>query len=60
MLDFYRDKAGELGLKVNMNTETGSGGMIVAAEEDEKRTLMATANTSGASTSVSITYGEKR
>lgn len=36
VLDFYRDKAGELGLKVNMNTETGSGGMIVAAEEDEK------------------------
>lgn len=60
VLDFYRDKAGELGLKVNMNTETGSGGMIVAAEEDEKRTLMATANTNGASTSVSITYGEKR
>jgi hypothetical protein len=60
VLDFYRDKAAELGLKVNLNTDTGSGGMIVAAEEDEKRTLMATANASGASTTVSITYGEKR
>jgi hypothetical protein len=60
VLDFYRDKAGELGLKVNMNSTTGSGGMIVAAEEGEKRTLMAVANASGASTNVSITYGEKR
>jgi hypothetical protein len=60
VLDFYRDKVGELGLKVNLNTDTGSGGMIVAAEEDEKRTLMAVANASGASTTVSITYGEKR
>lgn len=60
VLDFYREKAGELGLKVNLNTDTGSGGMIVAAEEDEKRSLMATANTSGGSTTVSITYGEKR
>ena len=60
VLDFYRDKAGELGLKVNMNTDTGSGGMIVAADEGEKRSLMATANASGGSTTVSITYGEKR
>ncbi|MGA7234744.1 MAG: zinc ribbon domain-containing protein [Bryobacteraceae bacterium] len=60
VLDFYRDKAGELGLKVNLNTDTGSGGMIVAAEEGEKRSLMATANAGGASTTVSITYGEKR
>jgi hypothetical protein len=60
VLDFYRDKAGELGLKINMNTTTGSGGMIVAAESDEKRTLMAVANASGNSTNVSITYGEKR
>jgi len=60
VLDFYRDKAGELGLKINMNTDTGSGGMIVAADEGEKRSLMATANASGGSTTVSITYGDKR
>src|SRR5215469_3262380 len=60
VLDFYRDKASELGLKVNMNTDTGSGGMIVAAEEGEKRTLTAIANASGGSTTVNINYAEKR
>jgi hypothetical protein len=59
VLDFYRDKAGELGLKVNMNTDTGSGGMIMAADEGEKRSLMVVANASGNSTSASITYGSK-
>lgn len=60
VLDYYRNKVGDLGLKVNMNTDTGSGGMIVAAEEGGKRTLMAVANTSGGSTSVNITYGSKQ
>jgi hypothetical protein len=60
VLDFYRDKVGELGLKVTMNSDTGSGGMIVAAEEAEKRSLTAIANASGGSTTVNITYAEKR
>jgi hypothetical protein len=60
VLDFYRGKAGDLGLKINMNTDTGSGGMIVAAEENEKRTMMVTANASGNSTSVSVTYKSKQ
>jgi hypothetical protein len=60
VLDFYRDKAAELGLKVNMNTDTGSGGMIIAANENEKRTLMVVANGGGGSTSVSVTYGSKQ
>jgi hypothetical protein len=60
VLDFYRDKAAGLGLKINMNTDTGNGGMIVAAEENEKRTLMVTANASGNSTGVSVTYKSKR
>jgi hypothetical protein len=59
VLDFYRDKTGELGLKVNMNTDTGTGGMITAVGEGEKRSLMVVANTSGNSTSVSVTYGSK-
>ena len=60
VLDFYRGKAAELGLKVNMNTDTGSGGMIVASNEDEKRSLTAVATASGDTTSVNITYGSKQ
>ncbi len=60
VLDFYRDKVGALGFKVNMNTDTGSGGMIVAADADEKRSLTAVATGQGSSTSVNITYGSKQ
>jgi hypothetical protein len=60
VLDFYRDKAAELGLKVKMNTDTGSGGMIVTADENEKRSLTVVATASGDGTSVNITYGSKQ
>ena len=60
VLDFYRDKAGELGLKVTMNTTTPGGGMIVAADDGEKKSLTAVANESGGSTSVNVTYGAKQ
>lgn len=60
VLDFYKDKAAELGMKVNMNTDTAVGGMIVAAEEADKRSLMVTANGDGGKTEASVTYGAKQ
>ncbi len=60
VLDFYREKAADLGLKLTMNTTTPTGGMIVAADDGEKRSLTAVANESGGSTSVSVTYGAKQ
>jgi hypothetical protein len=60
VLDYYKDKAAELGLKVNMNTDMPTGGMIVAAEEHERRVLSVTASVNGNSTGGLITYKEKR
>ena len=60
VLDYYKDKAAELGLKVNMNTDMPTGGMIIAANDGEKRVLSATATTSGNSTSGVISFKEKR
>lgn len=60
VLEFYRDRAGDLGLKVTMNTTTPTGGMIVTADDGEKKSLTAVANESGGSTTVSVTYGAKQ
>lgn len=61
VLDWYRGKAGDLGLKVNMNTTTPTGGMIVAAADGEKQSLTVIANTEGSSpTAVNVSYAEKQ
>lgn len=60
VLDWYKDKAAGIGLKVNMNTTTPTGGMIIAANEGEKQTLSVIANREGPQTTVNITYAEKR
>ncbi len=60
VLDWYKDQAGALSLKVNMNTTTPTGGMIIAANEGEKQTLTVIANTEGSQTTVNVSYAEKQ
>jgi hypothetical protein len=60
VLEYYKGKAGDLGMKVGVTTDTPTGGMIVASEEGDKRTLTVIANTTGASTGVNVSYAEKQ
>lgn len=60
VLQFYQDKAKDLGLKVNLTTTTGEGGMIVATEEPENRSLTVIVGEDSGKTTVNVTYGEKR
>lgn len=60
VMSFYEDKCKELGLKVNMTTRTDEGGMVMAADEGEKRSLSIVVGGGSGSTSVSVTYGLKK
>jgi hypothetical protein len=57
---FYTDKCRDLGMKVNLDTTTVDGGMIVAVEEGaEERSLMVTVGGHSGETTVNVTYGRK-
>lgn len=60
VLQFYRDKAQDLGLKVKMSTTTGDSGMAIATEDGDRRSLTAIVSGHSGETSVSVTYGSKR
>jgi hypothetical protein len=57
VLAFYQDKARELGMKVNLTSMGDGGGIVVASEEGEGRTLTAIV---GAGTSVNLSYSAKK
>lgn len=59
-LDFYREKAGQIGMRVNLDTSTGAGGTLIAASEGERRSLTVVAESRGNSTNVNVTYASKR
>jgi hypothetical protein len=58
--EFYQEKAKELGMKVNLTTHADKGGMIMAADEDNKRTLTVVIAGEADETTVNVTYGLKR
>jgi len=61
VMSFYQDKAKDLGMKTTMTTFTGAeGGMLMFADENEKRTLMVTVGGSDGHSTVSLTYGVKK
>jgi hypothetical protein len=60
VLNFYKDKAQSLGLKVKLTTTTGDGAMFVATEDGDKRSLTVIVATHSDSTGVSVTYGSKQ
>jgi hypothetical protein len=57
VLAFYQDKARELGMKVNLTSTGDEGGMVVATDEGEGRTLTAIV---GSGTSVNLSYSAKK
>jgi hypothetical protein len=60
VLQFYRGKIQDLGLKVKMSSTTGDTSMIVATEDGDRRSLTVIIGSHPGSTSASITYGSKR
>jgi hypothetical protein len=60
VMSFYQDKCKELGLKVKMTTTTSEGGMILAADEGEARTLNVIVGSGSGGTTVRVTYGMKK
>ncbi len=60
VMQFYKDKASELGMKVNVTTETSEGGMIVATDEGDTRSLTVVIGSGSGGASVNVTYGSKR
>jgi hypothetical protein len=60
VLSFYQDKAKELGMKVNLTTTGNEGGMIVASDETNERSLTIIIGESSGETTVNVTYGRKK
>lgn len=59
VLSFYQYKINALGMKVQVNTTTANGGVITAAD-DEDRSLNVVVNRSSGRTGVQVTYSSKR
>jgi nitrate reductase NapE component len=60
VMSFYQDKCKELGIDIKMTTHTNEGGMILAADESDARTLQVTVGSGSGGTSVGVTYGMKK
>ncbi|MGA2269115.1 MAG: hypothetical protein ABSH44_11665 [Bryobacteraceae bacterium] len=60
VMSFYQDKCKELGIKVKMVTNINDGGMIVAADDDEARTLNVLIGTGRGETTAQVTYKLKK
>jgi hypothetical protein len=57
---FYADKCKDLGMKVQMETSTPEGGLIIAADEGgERRALTVVVGGHSGETTVNLTYGLK-
>ncbi len=57
---FYQDKLREQGLKAEFTASGGEGGMVVASNEDNTRSMQIIVGKSDNQTSVNVTYGRKR
>ena len=60
VMSFYQDKFKELGIGVKMVTTTGKGGMILGADEGEKRSLHVIVGSESGETKVQVMYGLKK
>ena len=60
VMSFYQDKCKELGINIKMTTTTDKGGMIMAADEGETRTLQVIVGSESGQTKVQVIYGLKK
>jgi hypothetical protein len=57
---FYEEKCKEMGMTVDLSQLSGTGGMIIAADEGKQRTLHMMVGTGSGDTTITVTYGRKR
>jgi hypothetical protein len=60
VLDFYKQKVEGAGLKVINVTSSDDGGMIVANDDDSKRSVQVLVGKNSSGTTIAITFGEKK
>ena len=60
VMTFYQDKTKELGMKANLTTNTTDGGMLIASNEDNQRTLTVVVGKGSSETTVNVTYAVKK
>lgn len=60
IIAFYSDQLKTAGFSINMTTNTGQGGMVQAADEGKKRTIIVTVGTSADGTETGVTSIEKK
>jgi hypothetical protein len=60
VMSFYQDKCKELGIQIKMTTHTGKGGMIVASDEGDTRSLQVIVGSESGETKVQVMYGLKK
>jgi len=59
VMDFYKDKAKEMGMTTNLNAQAGQGEMMIATDDVAKRNLTVVVGESGGETTVNVTYAGK-
>ena len=60
VMSCYQDKCKGLGINIKMATTTAKGGMILAADEGERRRLQVIVGTESGATKVQVIYGLKK
>ncbi len=61
VMDFYQTKVKDAGMKVNMTTTSGDGGMLVASDAENHRGLTIIISSSGSEgTGVNVSYTNKK
>ncbi len=60
VMNFYQDKARDLGMKVGLTTATAEGGHITAADDEDNRSLIVLVGTANGGSSGTVTFKRKR
>ena len=60
VMEFYQDKAKDLGMKVDLTSHADQGGMMIVTDQDNKRSLTVVVGESAGQTTVNVTYGQKK
>jgi hypothetical protein len=60
VIQFYQEKAKDLGLKANVTATAEKGGTLVLADEATQRNLIVVVGKDSGETTVNVTYGTKR
>jgi hypothetical protein len=59
VIEYYQEKLKDLGMSINVTSSTDQGGMFVATDDKEKRSLTVVVGESSGETTVSLIYGDK-